>query len=95
MLQFRTHTGEIVTGQRLTDACKQVADFLRDNARSMRAETNGKYASHVTEADKDRYLAEKLEYADRVERGETLHNFSTWQRVNTALTGECVGLLSC
>ena len=52
---FRTHTGELVTGPRLTAALASVASDWADMARAIRREDA--YASHVTEADKDSYLA--------------------------------------
>jgi hypothetical protein len=91
MLTFRTHTGEIVTGERLTAALASVANAWADNARAIRREDH--YASHVTEATKDNALAEGLAFAEQIRRGETT-GFTTWQRINTALTGECVALLA-
>ena len=90
MLTFRTHTGEIVTGDRLTAALNAVADDWAENARAIRRED--RYASHVTEDRKDENLAQGLAYAEKIRRGEAT-GFTTWQRVNTALTGECVALL--
>lgn len=88
---FRTHTGEIVTGARLQAARDAVADDWAAMAHAIRAEDA--YASHVTEAAKDRYLADDLAFAEKIRRGETT-GFTTWQRINTALTGECVALLA-
>lgn len=90
MQSFRTHTGEIVTGDRLAAALNAVADDWAENARAIRIEDA--YASHVTEDAKDGYLAKGLEFAEQIRRGETT-GFTTWQRINQALTGECVGLL--
>ncbi len=88
---FRTHTGDIVTGERLTAAMATVADTWADMARAIRAEDA--YASHVTETEKDSYLADDLARAERIRAGEVA-SFTIWQRVNTVLTGECVALLS-
>lgn len=87
---FRTHTGELVTGQRLAEALASVASDWADMARAIRQEDA--YASHVTEADKDSYLADDLALAERIRDGE-VKSFTIWQRVNAALTGECVALL--
>lgn len=87
---FRTHTGELVTGQRLTAALASVASDWVDLAHAIRREDA--YASHVTEADKDSYLAADLALAERIRNGE-VKSFTIWQRVDTALTGECVALL--
>ena len=89
-MTFRTHTQEIVTGPRLAAALASVADEWAGMARAIRLEDA--YASHVTDADKDSYLAEDLALAERVRAGE-VNSFTIWQRVNTALTGECVALL--
>ena len=90
-LSFRTHTGEIVTGDRLTAALNTVADDWAATAHAIRKED--RYASHVTETAKDEYLADGLAFAEKIRRGETT-GFTTWQRINTALTGECVALLA-
>ena len=87
---FRTHTGEIVTGSRLTEALNKVADDAAQLARDIRAEDA--YASHVTDETKETALANGLEYAEKIRRGEAT-GFTIWQRVNQALTGECVGFL--
>lgn len=87
---FRTHTGEIVTGSRLTEALNKVANDAAQLARDIRAEDA--YAPHVPEAAKDVYLKRDLEYAEKIRRGEAT-GFTIWQRVNQALTGECVGFL--
>lgn len=89
-MQFRTHTGETVTGERLTAALNKVADWYAENARAIRKEDL--YAGHVTEATKDAQLAKGLEFAEQVRRGEA-RGFASWQRINTELTGECVALL--
>lgn len=90
MNTFRTHTGEIVTGDRLAVACAKVADDWADLGRAIRAADN--YAPHVTEAKKDFDLARMLNAADAIRQGE-INSFTIWQRVNTAVTGECVALL--
>lgn len=90
LTQFRTHTGEIVEGERLREALNAVADWYAENARAIRRDDH--YAAHVTEARKDEALASGLEFAEQVRRGEHC-GFSVWQRVNTHLTGECVALL--
>lgn len=91
MTEHRTHTGEIVTGPRLQAALAAVADDWTALAHAIRHEDA--YASHVTEADKDRYLADDLELAERIRAGNVAR-FTVWQRVNLALTGECVALLA-
>lgn len=87
---FRTHTGEIVEGERLAAALAIVANDWRELAYAIRRAD--KYAAHVTEETKDTNLSRDLECADRVQAGE-VSSFTIWQRVNTALTGECVAFL--
>lgn len=91
MNAFRTHTGEIVSGERLAAALASVADDWADMERAIRRE--GHYASHVTEAEKDAALAKGLAFAEQIRKGETT-GFTTWQRINTKLTGECVALFA-
>jgi hypothetical protein len=91
MKEFKTHTGKLVTGARLNDSLGRVADFFVYNAYAVRIEDL--YASHVTESEKDQYLAESLERAERIRAGN-VDNFTVWQRVNTDLTGEFVALLN-
>jgi len=91
-MQFTTHTGEIVTGDRLCRAFETVANFWAENARSVRSEDA--YAQHVTEAEKDEYMNCQLEQAERIRTGEEPMGFWLWQRVNAELTGECIPLFS-
>lgn len=90
MNQFRTHTGEIVTGQRLQDALNKVADEWTRNAKAIRSEDE--YASHVTEETKDDCLLKGLNRAEEIRIGN-INSFTAWQDINTSLTGECVALL--
>lgn len=89
-LSFRTHTGEIVTGERLQAALETVANDWIQLCRDIRAEDA--YADHVTEAEKAVYLSEGLAFAETIRAGE-VKSFATWQRINTALTGSCVAFL--
>lgn len=86
-MTFGTHTGAIVQGAQLEAALQAVADWYAANARGVRSEDL--YASHVTTAQKDEYLARGLAHAEQVRRGE-VSSFAVWQRINTHLTGECV-----
>lgn len=87
---FRTHTGEIVSGDRLTNALSSVADDWATLARAIRAEDA--YASHVSEADKNQIMKRGLAHAEAIRSGE-IGGFTIWQRVNTKLTGQCIALL--
>lgn len=91
MQSFRTHTGEIVTGDRLASALNTVADDWAALGHAIRKEDA--YASHVTEKTKDDILLRDLAFAETIRRGEAT-SFTVWQRINTTLTGECVALLS-
>lgn len=91
MQTFRTHDGRIVDGPELAKALKTVAQNWRDLAHAIRKEDC--YASHVTEATKDKYRDDMLSHADEIEAGY-VHSFTIWQRLDTVLTGECVALLS-
>lgn len=88
--KFKTHTNEIVTGERLTSALSTVANDYRELAHAIRKEDA--YAPHVTVEQKEHQLNKMLKLADEVEKGE-VGTFTVWQRVNTVLTGECVALL--
>ncbi len=87
---FRTHTGETVTGDRLRGALAKVASDWRELAHAIRKEDA--YASHVTTETKEDALRDMLARADGIETGD-VRSFTIWQRVNQALTGECVALL--
>lgn len=89
--RFTTHTKEIVGGRRLTEALNKVADDWAQLARNIRKENA--YARHVTEAKKDEIMHNMIYNAERIRSGH-ITNFTIWQRVNEALTGECVALLS-
>ena len=90
-MQFRTHKDDVVTGQALIRAQHAVADWYRDNAYGIRAEEL--YASHVTEATKEKRLQEQLAQAERIRSGVEPMGFWLWQRLNTELTGECIAFL--
>lgn len=61
-MDFRTHTGEIVTGDRLQAALSKVADDWRNLARAIRKED--RYAPHVTDATKEQAMLDMLSRAD-------------------------------
>lgn len=86
---MRNHRGEIIPEETLQAALKKVAADVRESARIARTE---KYASHITEDQKDEFMQKKLDLADEIEAGTT-RGFWLWQRVNTIVTGECVAFL--
>ena len=90
-MQFRTHTGEIITGSRLDAALNAVADNWAALGQAMRTE-DGVYAAHVSETEKDQELSGMLAQAEAIRQGN-VDNFAIWQRINTKITGECVALL--
>lgn len=79
------------TSEQIQDAREKVANWFAANSRAIRAEDP--YASHVTEIEKDLYLKEGLESAERVRQGKSDGNFTVAQRIYFELTGECVGFL--
>jgi len=87
---FRTHTGEVISGQRLIDAFNRVADETIELAKAIRLEDA--YASHVSEEVKDKNMTDDFALAEQIRSGE-ITSFTTWQNVNYAITGECVGFL--
>ena len=89
-MKFRTHTGEIVTGPRLEKAIAAVAAWYTDNAHAIRNCSD--YASHVTEAEKDQHLADRLADVQRL-LTDGPKTFGEWQRVNVELTGKCPAFL--
>lgn len=90
MNTFKTHTGDIVTDERLKVALDAVADDLVRQAHDIRKEDS--YASHVPEATKDAKLSDDLHLAEDVRNG-SVKSLTIWQRVNEKLTGECVAIL--
>ena len=91
MQQFITHTGEIVEGERLKVALKAVGNWYIKNAHAIRKENA--YAAHVTEETKIKCLQRQLELGERIVTGREPCGFWLWQRINTELTGKCVGFL--
>lgn len=89
METFRTYVGDLVTGERLQAALNAVAEDWAQMATAIRREDA--YASHVTDAEKDEILERDLAFSEAIRRGEAT-GFTIWQRINTALTGECVPL---
>jgi hypothetical protein len=87
---FVTHTGEVVKGERLVKALGDVADDWAALSRRIRASAD--YAAHVSEAERDRLLADGLARAESIRQGE-VGSFTIAQRLNEKLTGECVALL--
>lgn len=68
-----------------------VADQMAELAQGIRHEDA--YADHVTEEQKDAFLARNLVYADEVRRGLHNHNMTVAQRIHYHETGETVALL--
>ena len=89
---FRTHTGEVVTGDRLRAAFLAVVEAQRDLARRIRESDD--YASHVTESQKDAILAHSLQRCDALQRGDARPSLCFLQRLDYHLTGESVPMLS-
>jgi hypothetical protein len=87
---FRTHTGDYISGQKLTDALNKVADDMISLESAIRVEDA--YADHVSNDTKDKIMLDGFAHAERVRKGE-VDNFTTWQNINYALTGESVPLL--
>lgn len=85
-----THTGEIVTGERLQAALTKVANHWLMNAVELYMSND--YPAHVTEAVKRERFSKDREFAGQIMRGEAT-GFTIWQRVNIELTGECVAFL--
>lgn len=90
MLRHVTHTGEIITGERVQLALNIVAQFWLDNAYAVRKQDQ--YASHVTTKQKDHNLSQGIKHSQAVKNGQD-YGFTTWQRLNNELTGECVAFL--
>jgi len=88
---MRTHTGKTITGKKLDEARKHVAEWKRENTRAIRKEDA--YAAHISETMKDSYLEKGLSYADEIEDGMHDGNFTIWQRMNTFITGDCIAFL--
>jgi hypothetical protein len=88
---MKLHTGKILTESELKTALARVANDLRESAHIIRKSSY--YADHITEDDKERFLAKDLEYANEVENGLHNRNFTIWQRVDYMLTGESVPFL--
>lgn len=91
MNEFRTHTGEVVTGERLTAALKTVGDWYIKNAHAIY--DKNLYAAHVTEQTKKDNLQRQIELGERIAAGREGNGFWLWQRINTELTGECIAFL--
>lgn len=91
MENFRTHTGEVITGESLDRALNVVADFWENNAHAIYAEDE--YGSHVSEKTKRDALERQLEQSKRIRAGTEPMGFWLWQRINTELTGECIAFL--
>ena len=89
-MDFITHTGEIISGERLQAAINNVADDWANLAYAIRKENA--YAPHVTEKQKEDKLNRMLASAEEIRHGK-IDSFTIWQRVNNYLTGECVALL--
>lgn len=89
-MQFTTHTGEVVTGQRLQDAYNKVADWYVQLAHDIRRENA--YASHVSEETKLLIFADDLRFAEKIRSGKAMGT-TVAQRINLELTGQSVALL--
>ena len=68
-----------------------VADKMIETAHGIRSEDF--YADHVTEEQKNDYLARDLKYAEEVRKGVHNGNLTIAQRIRYHETGECVAIL--
>lgn len=91
IFEHRTHTGEIIRGDRVRAARAKVADDWDALAHAIRSEDA--YASHVTTEEKEANLRAELLRADEIRSGDA-GGFTIWQRINAELTGECVPLFN-
>jgi hypothetical protein len=66
------------------------ADYI-ENAHGIREDDH--YASHVTEAEKDEFLAKSLVHAEECRQGKNDHKFYMMHRLHEKLTGECIAIL--
>ena len=89
---MRTHTGVIVTGDRLNEARKYAAGFERRSC-SQWLTNPGYGADHVTTLQRGEMAAKNMRNALQTECGECDHNFTIWQRMDYFLTGESVPFL--
>ena len=90
IMEFRTHTGEIIKGERLKRALIAVGNDWEQSGYDIRKENA--YASHVTDNVKEQNLQDHIRRAKEIKSG-LIGSFTVWQRVNEKLTGECVALL--
>lgn len=77
--------------QAVQNAREVVAKDWAEMVQSVRKEDP--FASHVTEAEKDDFLAEGLSFAKSIAKGWHDNNFTIWQRLIEILTGKCPALL--
>lgn len=83
-------------GFNLMKTVKQAREYaaqINHNCANHAFDTNYGFASHVTYADKVKYVIKERQYAREIEAGLHDNNFTIWQRMNYFLTGECVALL--
>ncbi len=93
MQTFRTHTGEIVTGQRLQDALIEVGNDWAQIGIQAKAKNYDDWPAHVSDEVKQEFTDKHIRHGEEIKRGEGCDNFTIWQRINNVLTGECVALL--
>ena len=79
------------TRKQVQAARETVADFFAEHALAVRRENP--YADHVSEDTKEALLQNQLDFALEIRRGRADHNFTVWQRMEYALTGECTPFL--
>lgn len=72
------------------EACLKAANDIRESVQERRHIDD--WPSHVSQKVKDDFWADRLAYADELERGE-INSFTAWQDINYALTGESVAFL--
>ena len=76
-----------------TQTARQYAAQINYELASHAFDTDFGFASHVTDTDKQDYVARNIKLANEIEQGLHDNNFTVWQRMNYFLTGECVALL--
>ncbi len=89
-INFTTHIGEIIVGDKLQKALNKVGDDWEQLGYNIREENY--YAPHVSEETKEANLQCHIIRASEIRRGE-IKSLTIWQRVNKELTGLCIPLL--
>ena len=89
---MKTHNGKKIIGQQLINARTHAAKGNDNYAKAIMTNKMS-FPPHVTREKQIEIADHQLAYAKEIRAGKHDSNFTIWQRMDTFITGKCIGFL--